>query len=137
MNVPEVIEGEFACVGGGKRAGLLAEIMGGIEENPFVPVNPEVCCVYLHSLSPHLLPVLCFEGGCTLPLPLAFWGYFFHLISCICSAAFLVLLFVSLLVSSPLLYILLLPEKPRAAVCEGEALRLAMSLCTSTPTYTS
>lgn len=44
MNVPEVTEGEFACVGGGERAGLLAEIMGGIEENPFVPVNPEVCC---------------------------------------------------------------------------------------------
>jgi len=37
MNVPEVTEGEFACVGVGNRAGLLAEIMGGIEENLFVP----------------------------------------------------------------------------------------------------
>lgn len=88
MNVPEVTEGEFAWVGGGNRAGRLAEMMGGIEENPFVTVNPEVCCVCLNSPSPQLLPVLRLEGGCTLPLRLTFFGYSFHLILCICSLLF-------------------------------------------------
>lgn len=60
-----------------------------------------MCCACLHSLSPQLLPVLWkwLHSGVFFP---------FHLVSY--SAAFLVLLFVSLLVSSPLLYLLCLQK---------------------------
>lgn len=82
--------------------------------------------------------MLCFEGGYTLPFLLTFLGYFSHLFLCsICSAAFSFFLFVSLLFSSLLPYILLLPEKLHAVLCEGAALGAATSLCTGFPRYTS
>lgn len=80
---------------GEKRAGLLAEVIGGIEENPFVPVNPEFV-VSLHSLSTQLLLAPCLEGGSTLLILFFFFfflGYFFpfqlmHLFCCFVLSAF-------------------------------------------------
>lgn len=87
---------------GEKRAGLLAEVIGGIEENPFVPVNPEFV-VSLHSLSTQLLLAPCLEGGSTLLILFFFFRIFFSISS---HASVLLLcsfwLFISLLVSSPL-----------------------------------
>lgn len=116
---------------GEKRAGLLAEVIGGIEENPFVPVNPEFV-VSLHSLSTQLLLAPCLEGGSTL-LILFFFFFFFRVFFSI-SAHASVLLLCSFGFSFPCLflplYVLLLPEKLIAAVYEGEA--LAIPVCTST-----
>lgn len=95
---------------GEKRAGLLAEVIGGIEENPFVPVNPEFV-VSLHSLSTQLLLAPCLEGGSTLLILFFFFlGYFFpfhpmHLFCC-----FVLFGFSFLCLFLPP-YVLLLPER--------------------------
>lgn len=123
--------------GWGEQGRTAGRDHGRNRRKPFCSCKFRVRCVCLHSLSPQLLPRLCFEGGCTLPLLLSFWGIFSISFCASVLLLFSFLLFVSLLVSSTLPYVLLLPEKLHAVLCEGEALRLAISLCTGIPGYTS
>lgn len=113
---------------GENRAGLLAEVIGGTEKNPFVPVNPE----FVVSLCTPCLPsfYLCH----VLKVATLFFSFFFFEVFFSISSYASVLLLCSFGFSFLCLFlpldVLLLPEKLIAAVCEGEA--LAISVCTST-----